>query len=151
MSRGRSPGSPGAIEALPPAERDAVAARLRTAVPGGAAAMLAPERADALAAAGWEIGFHTRRHDLLTTPRRRRPPRGRRRAPAAARTLAYPHGKATAREAAAARDAGYVAAYTGAPEAFTDRTDPHLIGRLQPRFTTVGRFALDLARAVARP
>ena len=103
--------------------------------------MLAPERADALAAAGWELGFHTRRHDLLATLGDDALRAAVGRAPARAHAR-LPHGKATAREAAAARDAGYVAAYTGAPEAFTDRTDPHLIGRLQPRFTTVGRFAL---------
>lgn len=111
--------------------------------------MLTPADAEALAAAGWEIGFHTRRHDLLTALGEDalraaidRPER--------ARSLAYPHGKAASREAAAARAAGYEAAYTGAPVALTARTDPQLIGRLQPRTTSVGRFALDLARAVAR-
>jgi peptidoglycan/xylan/chitin deacetylase (PgdA/CDA1 family) len=110
--------------------------------------VLGPDGADALAAAGWEIGFHTRRHDLLTAL-----PADELRAaiepPAAgARTLAYPHGKAAAREAAAARAAGYVAAYTGRAEVFTDRTDDQLIGRLQPDTATVGRFALQLAHAL---
>jgi len=138
----------GTIERLAPAERDAIAGRLRAAV-ADPPAVLALADAEALAAAGWELGFHTRRHDLLTALdddalRAAVAP------PAGERSFAYPHGKAAAREAAAARDAGYAAAYTGAPEAVTERTDPHLVGRLQPRVTTVGRFALDLARAVAR-
>ena len=53
------------IEGLAPAERDAVAERLRAAV-ADPPAVLTPADAEALAAAGWEIGFHTRRHDLLT-------------------------------------------------------------------------------------
>ncbi|HEV2786836.1 MAG TPA: hypothetical protein VGV67_10635, partial [Solirubrobacteraceae bacterium] len=68
-----------------------------------------------------------------------------------ARTLAYPHGKAAGREARAARAAGYVAAYTGRNELFTERTDDHLIGRPQPDTDTLGRFALQLARALCAP
>jgi hypothetical protein len=65
------------------------------------------------------------------------------------RSFAFPHGKATPREAAAVREAGYLVAYTGRAEGFGAATDTHLIGRLQPRTTTLGRFALDLARAIA--
>jgi peptidoglycan/xylan/chitin deacetylase (PgdA/CDA1 family) len=140
-----------AIEELPPDRRATVAlvlARLAPRLP----APLAREGAQALAAAGWEIGFHTRRHDVL--------PQlddedladalrdGRERLPERPRTLAYPHGKAGPREARGAREAGYEAAFTGAAEVLTGSTDPHLIGRLQPDPTTVGRFALQLARAL---
>ena len=144
-----------AIEELDPPHRDRVAAVLSQAVqephpPLGA------DGAAALAAAGWEIGFHTSRHDRLTAlddhamrealrcgwtqPNGARP-----------QTLAYPHGKATAREARAAREAGYLAAYTGRADVITDRTDVHLIGRLQPDSATLGRFALQLARALSAP
>ena len=142
-----------AIEDLPAAQRDEVGAQLERAVDAPPQQLSARGRSE-LADAGWEIGFHTRRHDLLTaldddelrealecgsedlgdvTPR----------------TLAYPHGKAGEREARAAREAGYVAAYTGRPEALTEHTDAHLIGRLQPDTASLGRFALALARALS--
>jgi peptidoglycan/xylan/chitin deacetylase (PgdA/CDA1 family) len=137
------------VEALTPAQRDAVTGLLAQVVPDRVA-MLGADGVAALAAADWEIGFHTRRHDLLTTldDAAVRAAIG----PATAggaRTIAYPHGKATAREARAARDAGYIAAYTGRDEVLTERTDDHLIGRLQPDTATLGRFALYLARALS--
>jgi peptidoglycan/xylan/chitin deacetylase (PgdA/CDA1 family) len=142
-----------AIEDLTPSQRDKVEGALAKAVPRGPE-MLGPDGVAALTAAGWEVGFHTRDHYLLTTldddaltralepvtvkPSDRLP-----------RTLAYPHGKATMREADAARRAGYLAAFTGYPHVFTERTHDHLIGRLQPDTTTLGRFALQLARALS--
>lgn len=144
-----------AIERLSPSDRDAVAARLREAVPAGPAPLSAQGRAELLAA-GWEIGFHTSRHDLVTTLDDE--------ALAAAltggrdglgdgtpRTLAYPHGKAGPREGRAAREAGYLTAYTGRPEVITARTDEHLVGRITPRADGLGSFALQLARALALP
>jgi peptidoglycan/xylan/chitin deacetylase (PgdA/CDA1 family) len=141
-----------AIEDLRPAERDRQTAVLAQAVPDRPR-VLGPDGGGALAAAGWEIGFHTRRHDLLTTldDAALRVAVARVGGARDARTFAYPHGKATAREARAASDAGYVAAYTGRDEVLTDRTDDHLIGRLQPDTATAGRFALGLARALAAP
>jgi peptidoglycan/xylan/chitin deacetylase (PgdA/CDA1 family) len=136
-----------AIEDLPAAQRDAVAGVLAQAVPAPPP-LLGAAGARELAAAGWEIGFHTRRHDLLTAldddalRAALEPPGG-------ARTIAYPHGKATEREAGAARAAGYAAGYTGRDEVFTEHTDDHLIGRLAPDTATVGRFALRLARALS--
>jgi peptidoglycan/xylan/chitin deacetylase (PgdA/CDA1 family) len=159
----RRPGAIGrlakAIEELAPVQRDRVAAVLREAVPAGAP-VLGAEDAASLVTAGWEIGFHTRRHDLLTALNdrdlREALERGRdeltgERPGSPARTLAYPHGKATERESRAAREAGYVAGYTGRTEVLTDQTDVHLIGRLQPDTTTIGRFALGLARALSTP
>jgi peptidoglycan/xylan/chitin deacetylase (PgdA/CDA1 family) len=142
-----------AIEDLSPAERDRITRVLEGTVKDPPR-VLGPEGTAALAAAGWELGFHTRNHDLLTTlgndvldeALERRPIGPDSRLP---RTLAYPHGKATAREAAAARRAGYVAAFTGFPDVLSERTDPYLIGRLQPDTGTLGRFALHLARALA--
>ena len=65
-SLGRSDASPSAIEGLAPAERDPVIDALAAAVGRDAPPMLGDDGAAALLAAGWELGFHTRRHDLLT-------------------------------------------------------------------------------------
>ncbi|HVF79935.1 MAG TPA: polysaccharide deacetylase family protein [Solirubrobacteraceae bacterium] len=143
----------GAIEKLAPAQRDELVARLERAIGTPPPLLSAQGRID-LAAAGWEIGFHTRRHDLLTTldddALRVALDDGRQDLGAGAiATLAYPHGKAGVREARAARQAGFVAAYTTAGKVFTENTDAHLIGRLYPDTATVGRFALALARALA--
>ena len=144
-----------AIEDLPPEDRDEAA---------GALAALAGERREALDDAGvarlvdggWEIGAHTPGHYLLPTlddsalaeQLRRRPLTPDGKLPS---TLAYPHGKAGAREAKAARAAGYSAAFTGYPGVVgaEGETDLHLIGRLQPDSTSPGRFALSLVRALA--
>lgn len=143
-----------AIENLSPAQRDAIAARLASVV--DAPPRLSAQGRAQLAAAGWEIGFHTRRHDLLTTldddDLRAALEDGRDAiGGTSVRTLAYPHGKAGERESRAARQAGFVAAYTGRSEVLTELTDVHLIGRLQPDHATLGRFALALARALTAP
>jgi peptidoglycan/xylan/chitin deacetylase (PgdA/CDA1 family) len=141
-----------AIEELRPAERDHVVAVLTRAVPDHPP-VLGPDGARALATAGWEIGFHTRRHDVLTSldDSALRAAIERVGGARGAQTLAYPHGKATQREARAAREAGYVAAYTGRNEVLTDCTDDFMIGRLQPDTTTPGCFGLELARALSAP
>jgi peptidoglycan/xylan/chitin deacetylase (PgdA/CDA1 family) len=153
----REPGGIGrvakAIEDLPPAERDEVAAALARSV-SDPPALLDSEGAAELVAAGWEIGAHTPGHYLLTTLdreslRRELEPRPLSGSGELPRTLAYPHGKATDREADAARLAGYSAAFTGYPRVLTEATDDHLIGRLQPDTATPGRFALSLARALS--
>lgn len=139
------------VEELDPEPRAALGAVLRERVPEPPAP-LGREGAARLAAGGWELGYHTRSHHRLTALDERalaaelepRPLAG-----TEPRTLAYPHGKAGPREAAAARRAGYVAAYTGRPEVVSDFSDDHLIGRLQPDTGTLGRFALALARALA--
>jgi peptidoglycan/xylan/chitin deacetylase (PgdA/CDA1 family) len=142
-----------AIEDLDAASRDQLARRLRDAAPS-AATPLEPAAARALATLGWELGFHTQRHDMLVAltddELGRALTAGRDEIPGGPpRTLAYPHGKAGGREAAAARSAGYVAAFTGRAEVITESTDPHLVGRLQPNVRSVGRLALHLARALA--
>jgi peptidoglycan/xylan/chitin deacetylase (PgdA/CDA1 family) len=142
-----------AIEDLDPADRDRVTATLERAVPGGKP-LLGSRGTAALVAAGWEIGFHTHRHDMLLaldddalhSALARRPQKSTGEPPL---TLAYPHGKAGIREAQAARKAGYVAAYTGRSEVFSGDMDVHQIGRLQPDTATLGRFALQVARALS--
>jgi peptidoglycan/xylan/chitin deacetylase (PgdA/CDA1 family) len=141
-----------AIEDLEPEQRDAVSTTLAELAPG-TPAPLGAAGARALLDFGWELGFHTRRHDVLValdedglaTALRD----GRDWLPSAPRALAYPHGKAGPREAAAARAAGYEVAFTGAAEVVTEESDPHLIGRVQPAVATLGTFALQLARLLA--
>ena len=145
----------GAVERLAPSERDPLIDALAAAVGRDAPPMLGDDGAAALLAAGWEIGFHTRRHDLLTGLDDDRLAAALRPEPIGGdglpRTLAYPHGKAGSREARAARSAGYVAAFTGTRQRFDEETDDHLIGRLQPDVSTLGRFAMELARLLSAP
>ena len=112
------------IGAMSPHERDAVSNRLRGVIgPDPEDSGLRADEVQALAAAGFEIGFHTLRHDAM-------PPlddEGLTRALTEGRDalseavgreptmLAYPHGEADRRVAAAARAAGYELAFTGEP------------------------------------
>lgn len=142
------------IESLSPADLQRVTRVLRRA--GADAPVLRLEQRRQLLSLGWEIGFHTRTHPRLTNlaaadleaelswaPVYEGEPRP--------RSLAYPHGKAGRREAEAAARHGFSAAYTGAAEPFTEDTDHYLIGRLRPDPTSLGRFALHLARMLAAP
>jgi peptidoglycan/xylan/chitin deacetylase (PgdA/CDA1 family) len=142
-----------AIRDLPADERDEVAARLRAQLgPDPDDAGLRQRDVRALAEAGCEIGAHTLRHDYL--PRldeaalARAMTEGRDRLAAVAsrpvRTIAYPHGAADARVAAAARKAGYGAGFTTRPAAVLAEDDPLLLGRLEPSFRSASRFALRL-------
>jgi len=142
-----------AIRDLPADQRDAVAARLRARLgPDPADAGLREEDVRALAGAGCEIGMHTLRHDYL--PRlddaalARAMTEGRERLAAVAsrplRIIAYPHGAADARVAAAARVAGYCTGFTTRPTAVFADDDPLLLGRLEPSFRSAGRFAVRL-------
>jgi peptidoglycan/xylan/chitin deacetylase (PgdA/CDA1 family) len=147
-----------AVEALPPAERErfevelAEAAR-EYAVAGAAAA---PVDAERLAAAGHEIGFHTRAHRVLTelpddeleadlTAGRDELARA---AGTELTSIAYPFGVADERVAAAARAAGYRAGFTVAPEAVTPATDPLLLPRVDAPFEPPSRVGWHLARAL---
>jgi peptidoglycan/xylan/chitin deacetylase (PgdA/CDA1 family) len=104
-----------------------------------------------------EIGFHTRLHDRLSA----RDDTGLEEAlldgratleEAIGRTIdsiAYPHGDADERVAAAARRAGYALGLAGSNRAATSADDRLLLPRLSPWHTTLGTFALTLARALA--
>jgi peptidoglycan/xylan/chitin deacetylase (PgdA/CDA1 family) len=106
---------------------------------------------------GVEIGFHTRHHDVL-------PPLGDAELAEAMRagrseledvvgrlrTLSYPHGLADARVAAAARAAGFEAGFTGLPAAVTSGSDPLLLGRVSPSYTSLGELAFDVAWTLCR-
>jgi peptidoglycan/xylan/chitin deacetylase (PgdA/CDA1 family) len=147
------------IEALPPGARKRVEVELERIVgPDPPDTGLRAESVERLAAAGVEIGFHTRRHDLLPLldddDLARAMKEGRRELAALLgrplTSIAYPHGRADARVASAARAAGFELGFTGQPEVVTSQADPLLLGRLSPSYTSVGEFAFDVAWAVLR-
>jgi peptidoglycan/xylan/chitin deacetylase (PgdA/CDA1 family) len=147
------------IQTLSPDERDDVAARLVDLVgadPVDSGLRLAPLRR--LATSGHEIGFHTRRHDLLPPLRgvalRRAMRDGRdeleRVLEKPLRTISYPHGEADAHVAAEARAAGFEAGFTGEPSAVTPHSDPLLLGRVSPSYRSVGELAFDVGWTLLR-
>lgn len=115
-----------AIRRLAPSRRDEVAdALLEVAGPDPPDAGLRADQVEKLARAGFEIGFHTRRHDSLT----RLDDEALRRAMRDGRqelervvgrpltAIAYPHGDADDRVARFAADAGFAAGFTTAATA----------------------------------
>ena len=146
----------GMIERLPPERRDAVAAELRARVRPRPRALTVTDIAT-LASAGFEIGFHTRRHYLLTTLDdailRAALTEGRQEIDAAARQrlrmLAYPHGKADQRVAEAARSAGYDYGFTASDACVFPDTDALLLGRVEAQAVPIGYFARSLAALLA--
>jgi peptidoglycan/xylan/chitin deacetylase (PgdA/CDA1 family) len=148
-----------AVRLLPPRERAALGERLLDlAGPDPEGAGLREDDVRGLRNLGFEIGFHTLRHDSLPEldddqlARALRDGRTRLEAIVGAplRTIAYPHGRADERVARAAADAGYLAGYTTAGGAIDSSANPHLL----PRFDVAGldpaQFALSVARDVRR-
>jgi peptidoglycan/xylan/chitin deacetylase (PgdA/CDA1 family) len=146
------------IQSLPPRTRDELDARLAELVgPDPQESGLRAEGLQRLVASGLEIGFHTRRHDVL-------PALGDAELADAMRagrseledvvgplrTISYPHGLADVRVPAAARAAGFEAGFTGVPEAVTRASDPLLLGRLSPSYASAGELAFDVAWALCR-
>jgi len=156
----RTPGSlraaARAIEQASPDERARIAAELRELTEAEAGTALDASGVRALAEAGFEIGFHTLRHEPLPTVADAELSRaledGRARLEQVAgqplKMLAYPHGRAGTREARAVRAAGYVCAFTGRPEAVRADDDPFLLGRIEPSFESVEVFEAQLGRAL---
>jgi hypothetical protein len=66
------------------------------------------------------------------------------------RTIAYPHGGGDSRVAAAARDAGFAAGFTGLRSAVTPSSEPLLLGRIAPSYRSTGELAFDVAWALLR-
>ena len=145
-----------AIEQAAPEERARFAAGLRELTEAEPGTSLDAAGVRALAEAGFEIGFHTCRHEPLPTlddaELERALEDGRARLEGATerplRMLAYPHGRAGAREAEAARKAGFVCAFTGRPTAVRGDDDPFLLGRIEPSFDGVDVFEAQLGRAL---
>ena len=127
------------IESLPPVRRDAVAAELHSLAGSSTRRRLNAGAMAALVDAGFELGFHTARHYVLTTLDDERLKRelsdGREVLESIAgstiTTVAYPHGKADARVAQAARTAGFEIAFTGRSARIDSRTDPLLTPRTE--------------------
>jgi peptidoglycan/xylan/chitin deacetylase (PgdA/CDA1 family) len=150
----------GAIEAMPAEQRERVAQVLLDRLgsdPPDAGMRAADVRA--LADAGFEIGFHTLRHDAL--PRlgdealSRAMVDGRDELqellPRPIAMISYPHGKADQRVARAAGEAGYRFGFTTVPERLDDDVDPLLIGRIYPSHGALARFALDVSGTLIDP
>jgi peptidoglycan/xylan/chitin deacetylase (PgdA/CDA1 family) len=147
------------IQNLPPLQRGDLAAKLGEVV--GSDPDESGLRADALerlAHLNVEIGFHTRRHDLLTLLDERQLGEAMRLGRAEIeeivgrplRTISYPHGVADARVAAAARAAGFDFGFTGSPEVVGDDDDPLLLGRVPPSYYSAGELMFDVGLTLFR-
>jgi len=147
-----------AIEELPASRRADVASLLRSiAGEAPSEAGLRAHQARLLADSGFEIGFHTLRHDRL-------PPLnddelraalrdGRAELEAATNhaltAVSYPHGLGDRRVADAAREAGFELGFTGEGRAVTAEDDPLLLPRIGPIADTNDAFALEIGRFAA--
>jgi peptidoglycan/xylan/chitin deacetylase (PgdA/CDA1 family) len=144
------------IERLPRERRDAVASELRQRA--ARPTTFGPTELEALVHNGHEIGFHTRHHYLLTTlddsELATAMNEGRDEIEAIVekplRMLAYPHGKADARVARAARAAGFEIAFTAANQPVIPGTNPHLIGRVEIPAGPMALFAETIASILGR-
>ena len=109
-----------------------------------------------LVADGFELGFHTRDHDSLTLlgdePLRDALVEGRGELEAlygrSLTSIAYPHGDADERVAAAAAAAGFTAGYTTAGGAVSAATDPLRQPRIDAGRSHWPRLGIDVLRAV---
>lgn len=141
------------IELMSTGQRDALAANL-LAVLGSDPPESGIQAHDvrALVEGGMTVGFHTRRHDALTLlddealdaamqhgSRELEDAAGR-----PLEAVAYPHGRADARVAAAARRAGFRVGFTAAGEPVSAASDPLLLPRIMPYYRSAGQFALQL-------
>jgi peptidoglycan/xylan/chitin deacetylase (PgdA/CDA1 family) len=149
----------GAIQRLGPSKREDVAARLAEVVgPDPPDAGLRANDLRVLVEAGFDVGSHTlRHHDLMSLDDgslEAALSEGRSAVESVTekRTdlIAYPHGRADARVAAAAKATGYRAGFTMDPEAITPATDPLLMGRVEPTYGTTSRWALELLLVLLR-
>ena len=168
VSTGRAPskGSAGdalhaaarAIRDMDPDDRDRATARLRElAGPPPADAGMPAGQVVELLETGFEVGFHTRRHEALAglpdSALTNAMVEGREELEAVAGPLtaiAYPHGVADARVAAAARRAGFRSGFTGVRQAVHAASDPLLMGRIEASFASTGQLAVGLARELVR-
>ena len=147
------------IQELPAGEREELEARLAELLgPDPPESGLRAEGVRRLASSGFEIGFHTRRHDLLPPLRdeelgramRAGLPELERAVGRPLSTISYPHGQADERVAAAAREAGFRAGFTGSPTAVKASSDTLLLGRVSPSYRSLGELAFDVSWALFR-
>jgi peptidoglycan/xylan/chitin deacetylase (PgdA/CDA1 family) len=143
------------VEWLEPEARDAFAAHLEVEPLD---AGLQERDVRALVEAGMAIGFHTRRHDVLTNLDERRLANafeeGRRQLEevmgSRLTVVAYPHGRGDERVAAAASRAGFEVGFTGVARAVRADNDTLLLGRLSPSHRSAGHLALQIVAALFR-
>jgi peptidoglycan/xylan/chitin deacetylase (PgdA/CDA1 family) len=147
----------GTIEQLGQSERQETAVELRAAVgPADGNDGLRADHVRSLVGAGFDVGFHTFRHDLLPglsdAPLAEAMREGREELERVAGrpldVISYPYGKADGRVAQAARKAGFTRGFTTKRTSVDEETDPLLIPRIPPAMS-FGKTALRLARAVA--
>jgi len=148
-----------AVIELEPERRDEFsAALLELTGPDPQNDLISAAEIAALARNGFQIGFHTRRHDRLThldDERLARALQENRRAleKIAGRpieSIAYPYGFADDRVASAARQAGFKLGFTSERIATTPSSDPLLLGRLELLTDSVGEFGARLQYALLR-
>jgi peptidoglycan/xylan/chitin deacetylase (PgdA/CDA1 family) len=147
------------IQSMPPERRDAESERLATLAGADPpdSGLRAPQ-VRVLAEAGFEIGFHTRRHYWLPglddEALARAMDEGRAEIEEAAgqrlTMIAYPHGGGDPRVAAAAQRAGYELGFITGDAAVEADAEPLLLGRIEPSFASVGHFAFEVAFALLR-
>jgi glycosyltransferase involved in cell wall biosynthesis/peptidoglycan/xylan/chitin deacetylase (PgdA/CDA1 family) len=114
---------------------------------------LTRSQVQALVEAGFELGFHTRDHrplpELTDEELEQSLDQGRAALETVAghplTTIAYPHGRADERVAAAARAAGYTTGFTGPGRPITARSDRLLLGRAELLLEDPAAFELALA------
>jgi peptidoglycan/xylan/chitin deacetylase (PgdA/CDA1 family) len=146
------------IQSMAPRARDEVDARLAELVgPDPQESGLRAEALRRLAASGFEVGFHTRRHDALPALGDAELAEAMRVGRAKLedlvgplRTISYPHGLADARVANAARAAGFEAGFTGLSAAVASESEPLLLPRVSPSYMSVGELAFDVAWTLCR-
>jgi peptidoglycan/xylan/chitin deacetylase (PgdA/CDA1 family) len=113
---------------------------------------------EAICDAGFDVGFHTLRHQVLTrladSELEAALTEGRGELEQVVGRsllhLAYPHGKADGRTAASVRDAGFTAAWTGRPTPMQRRSDPYILGRWEPGPLGVDDFLVGAAVKLTR-
>jgi peptidoglycan/xylan/chitin deacetylase (PgdA/CDA1 family) len=146
-----------AIEELEPDQRDLFAERLRERIgPDPPDSGMRAADVKAAAAAGFEIGFHTRRHDVLPglddAALDRALVEGRAELEELIgdriTSISYPAGKADARVANAVRAAGYRHGFAVQHVPVRPDSDPLLVPRMYEIHQSLGHFALRLARVI---
>jgi peptidoglycan/xylan/chitin deacetylase (PgdA/CDA1 family) len=146
-----------ALRSAAPGERDAAADWFLAELgPDPPDAGIRADDVRALVAAGFEIGFHTRRHDPLVglddEALERALLDGRAELEAIVEhelgTVAYPHGIADERVAGVAAASGYTFGFTVGWGPVRSTDNALLLPRVEPPFTSAGHFALRLARAL---
>ena len=148
-----------ALEDMTPGERDLAAERLlAVAGPDPEDAGIRRPQVRALAEAGMTVGFHSLRHDPLTSLTDEQLATAMEAGRAALADAAgapvdvigYPHGRADERVGAAARAAGFRAGYTTRRVPVTPESDPLLLGRIGPSLRSVGALALEIPLTLLR-